>query len=77
MQISTNPIKITLTDYIQNIHNQACNSSFHEKLESFQCNAYGAITGVILLEHHQKNLYQELGSEFLSILELGLEYISI
>ena len=46
------------------IYDQACNSSFHEKLESIQYNACLAITGAIRKTSSEK-LYQELGLESL------------
>ena len=46
------------------IFDQACNKSFHEKLEDFQYNASLAITGAIRGTSKEK-LYQELGFEFL------------
>ena len=46
------------------IYDQPCNSSFHEKLESIQCNACLAITGAIRGTSSEK-LYQELGLESL------------
>ena len=46
------------------IYDQPCNSSFHEKLESIQCNACLTITGAIRGTSSEK-LYQELGLESL------------
>ena len=51
-------------DFADVIYNQACNSSFHEKLESIQCKACLAITGAIRGTSSEK-LYQELGLESL------------
>ena len=41
-------------DFADVIYDQACNSSFHEKLGSIQFNACLAITRAVR-EHHQKN----------------------
>ena len=41
-------------DFADVIYDEACNSSFHEKLGSIQVNACLAITGAIR-ERHQKN----------------------
>ena len=41
---------------------QYYNNSFHQKLESVQCNAALAITGAIRV-FSRENLYQELGFE--------------
>ena len=49
-------------DYGDTIYNQACNDSFHQKLESIQHNAALAITGAII-GTSSENLYQELGLE--------------
>ena len=51
-------------DFADVIYDQACNSSFHEKLESIQYNACLAITGAIRGISSEK-LYQELGLESL------------
>ena len=51
-------------DFADVIYDQACNSSFHEKLESIQYNACLAITGAIR-GTSSENLYQELGLETL------------
>ena len=51
-------------DFADVIYDQACNSSFHEKLESIQYNACLAITGAIRGTSSEK-LYQELGLESL------------
>ena len=51
-------------DFPDVIYNQACNSSFHEKLESIQYSACLAITGAIRGTSSEK-LYQELGLESL------------
>ena len=51
-------------DFADVIYDQAYNSSFHEKLESFQCNACLAIAGAISGTSSEK-LYQELGLESL------------
>ena len=50
-------------DFSDVIYNQACNSSFHEKLEPIQWIACLAITKTITGTSSEK-LYQELGSEF-------------
>ena len=51
-------------DFADVIYDQACNSSFHEKLESIKYNACLAITGAIRGTSSEK-LYQELGLESL------------
>ena len=51
-------------DYGDTINDQACNDSFHQKLESIQYNTVLAITGVIRGTSSEK-LYQELGLESL------------
>ena len=51
-------------DFADVIYDQACDSSFHEKLESIQYNACLAITGAIGGTSSEK-LYQELGLESL------------
>ena len=51
-------------DFADVIYDQACNSSFHEKLESIQYNACLAIAGAIRGTSSEK-LYQELGLESL------------
>ena len=51
-------------DYGDVIFDQVYNKSFHESLESLQCNASLAITGVIRVTSKEK-LYQELGLESL------------
>ena len=51
-------------DFADAIYDQACNSSFHEKLESVQYNACLAIAGAIRGTSSEK-LYQELGLESL------------
>ena len=51
-------------DFADVIYDQACNSSFHEKLESIQYNACLAITGAIRKTSSEK-LYQKLGLESL------------
>ena len=51
-------------DFADVIYDQACNSSFHEKLESIQYSARLAITGAIRGTSSEK-LYQELGLESL------------
>ena len=51
-------------DFADVIYDQPCNSSFHEKLESIQCNACLTITGAIRGTSSEK-LYQELGLESL------------
>ena len=51
-------------DYADIIYNQACNSAFHDKLESIQYNACLAITVAIRGTLTEK-IYQELGLEFL------------
>ena len=53
-------------DFADVIYDQACNSSFHEKLESLQYNAYLATTGAIRGISSEK-LYQELGLESLRL----------
>ena len=53
-------------DFADVIYDQACNSSFHEKLESIKYNACLAITGTIRGTSSEK-LYQELGLESLKI----------
>ena len=50
--------------FVDVIYDQPCNSSFHEKLESIQCNACLTITGAIRGTSSEK-LYQELGLESL------------
>ena len=47
-------------DFADVIYDQACNSSFHEKLESIQYNACLAITGAIRGGSSER-LYEELG----------------
>ena len=47
-------------DFADVIYDQACNSSFHEKLESIQYNACLATTGAIKGGSSER-LYQELG----------------
>ena len=49
-------------DFADVIYDQACNSSYHEKLESIQYNACLAITGAIRGTSSEK-LDQELGLE--------------
>ena len=49
-------------DYVDIIYDQACNSAFHDKLESIQYNACLAITGAIRGISTEK-LYQELWLE--------------
>ena len=51
-------------DYWDIIYDQAYNISFHQKIESIQCNAALAITGAIRGISREK-LYHELGSESL------------
>ena len=51
-------------DFADVIYDQACNSSFHEKLESIQYNPCLAVTGAIRGTSSEK-LYQELGLESL------------
>ena len=55
---------ISQLDYTNVIYDQTYNSSFHEKLESFQYNACQAITGAIRGTSSEK-LYQALGLESL------------
>ena len=49
-------------DYGDIMYDQAYNVSFHQKLESIQCNAVLALTGAIRGSSREK-LYQELGLE--------------
>ena len=49
-------------DYADIVYDQACNSAFHDKLESIQYNACLAITGAIRGTSTEK-IYQELGLE--------------
>ena len=49
-------------EYEDIIHDQVHNASFHQKLESPQCNAYLDFTGAIRISSREK-LYQELGFE--------------
>ena len=49
-------------DFADVIYDQACNSAFHEKLESIQYNACLAIAGAIRGTPSEK-LYEELGLE--------------
>ena len=51
-------------DFVDVIYDQAYNSSFHEKLESLQYNAFLAITGATRGTSSEK-LYQDLGLESL------------
>ena len=51
-----------LVDFADVIYDQACNFSFHEKLESIQCNTCLAIPGAIRGTSSEK-LYQEFGLE--------------
>ena len=51
-------------DYRDIIYDQAYKESFHQKMESSQCNFALAITGVIS-GTSRKKLYQELGLESL------------
>ena len=51
-------------DYADVMYDQAYNSSFHEKLESLQYNAFLAITGAIR-GISSEELYQELWLESL------------
>ena len=51
-------------DHGDTINDQACNDSFHKKLESIQYNTALATTGVIIGTSSEK-LYQELGLESL------------
>ena len=51
-------------DYGDTIYDQACNASFHWKLESIQCNAALAIAGAIGGTSKEK-LYQEFSFESL------------
>ena len=51
-------------DFANVIYDQACNSSFHEKLESIKYSACLAIAGAIRGTSSEK-LYQELGLESL------------
>ena len=51
-------------DYGDVLYDQAFNNSFKEKLESFQYNAYLALTGAIRGMSKEK-IYQELGLESL------------
>ena len=53
-------------DFADVIYDQACNFSFHEKLESIQCNACLAIPGAIRGTSSEK-LYQEFGLESLKL----------
>ena len=53
-------------DFADVIYDQACNSSFHEKLESIQYNAFLAITGAIR-RTSSKKIYQQLGLESLKL----------
>ena len=48
------------------IYDQAYNLSFHQKLESIQCNAVLALAGVLRGSSREK-LYQELGLESLQL----------
>ena len=50
--------------FVDVIYDQPCNSSFHEKLESIQCNACLGMTRAIRGTSSEK-LYQELGLESL------------
>ena len=43
-------------DYANIIYDQACNSAFHDKLESIQYNACLAITGAIRCTSTEKNI---------------------
>ena len=54
-------------DYAGIIYDQACNSAFHDKLESIQYNACLAITGAIRGTSTEK-IYQELGLESLKFM---------
>ena len=49
-------------DYGDIIYDQAYNASFHQKLDSIQCNAALAITGAIRVTSKEK-LYDKLGLE--------------
>ena len=49
----------THLDYGDIIYDQASDNSFHQKIESLQCNAALAITGAIRGTSREKN-YQEL-----------------
>ena len=51
-------------DYSDIIYDQACNVSFHQKLDSIQYNAALAITGAIR-GTFKKKLYDQLGLETL------------
>ena len=53
-------------DYGDIIYDQAYNLSFHQKLESIQCNAALALTGAIRGSSREK-LYEELGLESLQL----------
>ena len=53
-------------DYGVILYNQPYNMSFHQKLESIQCNACLAITGVIQGTSKEK-LYQEIGLDSLQL----------
>ena len=50
-------------DYANLVYGQSYKSSFHEKLESTQCNAALAVTGAI--RGSTEKFYQELGLELL------------
>ena len=51
-------------DYGDIIHDEACNETFHQKLESIQCSACLALSGAIRGLSREK-LYHELGFESL------------
>ena len=53
-------------DYGDILFDQTYNSSFHEKLESIQCNPCLALTGAIR-GSSKKKIYQELGFESLLV----------
>ena len=49
---------------METIYDRACNTSFHQNIESIQCNAVLATTGAVRGTSREK-LYQELGFESL------------
>ena len=51
-------------DYGDKIYDEAYNKTFHQKLESVQCNACLALSGAIRVPSREK-LYHELGLEYL------------
>ena len=55
-------------DYGDIIYDQAYSLSFHQKLESIQCNAALALTGATRIRgSSREKLYQELGLESLQL----------